>query len=723
MKIFVRYFSACLLPALLGLAACHQHDAYSGWPQYKGSNENIHYSSLTQVDTSNVQQLAVAWEYHTGDADTASHSQIQCNPIVVDNVLYGVSPKMKLFAADAVTGKERWTFNPFDSLADKRTFFIMNNCRGVAYWSDGKEDKRIFYTAGSNLYCVDAVTGIIIPSFADQGKLDLHTGLDREDLVKLFVTATSPPIIFRDNLIIGTRVDEGQHAAPGHIRAYDCRTGKRTWIFHTIPHPGEAGFDSWEDSTAYKYIGGANAWGGFSLDSKRGLVFASTGSASYDWYGGLRLGNDLFANCMLALDAATGKLKWYFQSVHHDVWDRDIPSPPVVITINKDGKNIDAVAATTKSGFIYVLDRETGKPVYEVAEEKVPLASDLKGEKLSPTQPHPVQLPSFVRQLFTEKEINPLLPDSSYQAVKKRLAAYQSDNMFNPPSLQGTVVLPGLDGGAEWGGPAFDPKTGILYVNANEMAWVIQVVPVNNEAAAHETYITAGQRLYQANCMTCHGPERKGGGNYPSLITVNTKYSASAFDTLLQAGRRMMPAFRQLNNDQRKAIAAYVMHTGDAGKLYVDSSRVTDPHFTVPYSITGYNKFLSSEGFPALSPPWGTLNAISLNSGKYVWKTTLGNDPEFSKGSKSPTGTENYGAPVVTAGGLLIIAAAKDGKMRAFNKSSGKLLWETTLPAAAYATPAIYGAGGRQFIVIACGGGKMKTPSGDSYIAYALPMK
>ncbi len=722
----LRRFLVYLILFTLLCGSCKQNTdaAYTSWPQYKGSNENIHYSSLTQVDTGNVTQLQVAWEYHTRDADTANHSQIQCNPIVVEGVLYGVSPQLKLFAIDAQNGSEKWQFNPFDSLSgNRKSFFNMNNSRGVTYWSDGASDKRIFYTAGSELHCINAVTGKLVTTFGNNGKIDLHNDLDR-DVKDLFVTSTTPPIIFNNLLIIGTRVDEGQHAAPGHIRAYDTRTGKRQWIFHTIPYPGEFGYDSWADSNAYKYVGGANAWNGFSLDQKRGIVFACTGSASYDFFGGKRLGNNLFGNCILALDAATGKRIWHFQSVHHDVWDRDIPSPPALVTIRKEGKKIDAVAVTTKSGFVFVLERETGKPVFDIEERAVPDTTDLAGEKLSPTQPFPVKPAPFMRQVVTEKDINPLLPDSSYQEVKKRLAGYKSDNMFNPPSIQGTVVFPGLDGGAEWGGPSFDPQTGILYINANEMAWVIQAIPVTAKATANENFLQAGQRLYQVNCMTCHGPERKGSGNYPSLININKKYNGASFDTLLQSGRRMMPAFKQLNTTERKAIASFVLNNNDKSLVFTDSSKQkNDAMFTVPYTITGYNKFLSKEGYPAIAPPWGTLNALDLNTGEYVWKKVFGNDPEFSLGSKTPTGAENYGASVITAGGLLFIAASKDGKFRAFNKSSGALLWETTLPAPGYATPAVYELNGKQFIVIACGGGKMKTRSGDSYVAFALPGK
>jgi quinoprotein glucose dehydrogenase len=719
-----RSFIAALL--LLMAVACQQPktgDSYTGWPTYKGSPENIHYSSLTQVDTGNVTQLQVAWEYHTGDADTANHSQIQCNPIVVDGMLYGVSPRMKLFAADAATGKEKWVFNPFDTLkGSKRSFFIMNNCRGVAYWSDGKDDKRIFYTAGSDLYCIDASSGKPLLGFADSGRLDLHLGLDRDDLKDLFVTATSPATIYNDLLVIGCRVDEGQHAAPGHIRAFDVRTGKRRWIFHTIPHPGEQGFETWKDTSAWRYTGGANAWGGFSLDKKRGILFASTGSASYDFYGGKRLGDDLFGNAVLALDAATGKLIWHYQTVHHDIWDRDLPSPPALVTIQHDGKPTDAAVITTKSGFVFVLDRETGKPLFPVVETPVPQQSDLTGEVVSPTQPIPSTPAPFVRQLFTEKDINPYLPDSSKEEIRKRWSSYKTDNMFNPISLQGTVVFPGLDGGAEWGGPTFDPQTGKLYVNANEMAWVIQAIPVKQVAGMGETYLDAGKRLYQVNCMTCHGPERKGSGNFPSIVNANTKYSPQGLDTLLQSGRRMMPAFKQLDVQQRKAIASFVLNNTDQSKKYIDTAEQRqNAHFISPYSITGYNKFLSKEGLPALSPPWGTLSAIDLNTGSYAWQQPLGDDPAFAGKSKQPTGVENYGASVVTAGGLLFIAAAKDGKLRAFNKTSGKLLWETKLPSPGFATPAVYEVNGKQYIVIACGGGKMNTRSGDSYVAFALP--
>jgi quinoprotein glucose dehydrogenase len=322
-------------------------------------------------------------------------------------------------------------------------------------------------------------------------------------------------------------------------------------------------------------------------------------------------------------------------------------------------------------------------------------------------------------QRCTEADISPYLSDSDYADVKRRLAAYKNSHVYEPISLQGTVVFPGLDGGAEWGGPTFDPETGLLYINANEMAWLLQAVDISKQPKKVENYEQAGRRIYQNNCMGCHGAERQGSGNFPSLVGVEKRYQPEAFYGLVQSGRRMMPAFKQLNQNELEAVASYVLNM-QSGKSKTFEAAKKDERFQLPYTITGYNKFMSKEGYPALAPPWGTLNALDVNTGEYVWKQTLGHDTAI-KGAKGPTGTENYGASVVTRGGLLFIAATKDGKFRAFNKRNGALLWETDLPAPAFATPAIFENNGRQFIVIACGGGKLKTRSGDSYVAFALP--
>ena len=708
--------------------SCHTRDKahYEDWKVYGGTKDARHYSSLTEIDTSNVSQLQIAWTYHSGDADTALHTQIQCNPIVIDGILYGTTPKMKLFAIDAATGKQQWIFDPRidigidTSTGTSLTALFSNTGRGLSYWTDGQHDKRLFYTAGPYLICLNAANGKPATDFGNKGAVDLHEGFGF-DIKERFITSNTPGIIYKDLLIIGSRVAEDATAAPGHIRAYDVRTGQIKWIFHTIPQPGEPGYDTWEDKEAWKHLGGANCWSGMSLAEETGTVFVPTGSISFDFYGGKRLGQNLFGDCVLALDAATGKRLWHFQTVHHDLWDRDPPHAPVLVSIMKDGKKIEALAQTTKTGFIFLLDRATGKPVYPIEEKPVPAISELVGERPSPTQPFPTFPKPFVRQTLTTADLNDLVPDSSYQDLRKRLDQYKTGHMFNPPSKQGTVIFPGFDGGAEWGGPAYDPTTGILYVNASEVPWILTMIDVKGASQQEESYTEAGQRLYKSNCMSCHGPERKGGGNYPSLIAVNKKYDATTFKQLISSGRGMMPAFNQLTDQEKNAIASFILEQKDSqyGK-FISAQKPEDHYRHLPYSNTGYDKFLTREGYPAVKPPWGTLTAINLNTGEFVWKNTLGDYPEF-KARGIHTGTENYGGPVVTAGGLLFIAATRDSKMRAFNKRSGKLLWEADLPASGFATPAVYHINGKQYVVIACGGGKLNTRSGDAYVAFALP--
>ena len=697
---------------------------YTTWEVYNGTKEGMKYSSLTQVDTSNVNQLQVAWTYNTGDADTLNGSQIQCNPIIVDGVLYGVGPQMKLFAIDALTGKEKWVFDANAKTrhdGNRRAFHNMINSRGVAYWTDGKEDKRIFFTAGSNTFAIDANTGDPIKTFADNGSIDLHNDLGR-DVKDLFVVNTSPGVIYKNLIILGTRVDEAPPSAPGHIRAYDVVTGKLQWIFHTIPQPGEFGYETWEDKEAWKHIGAANTWSGFSLDEKRGILFAPTGSAAYDFYGGKRKGSNLFANCLLALDAATGKRIWHFQFMHHDLWDKDLPTPPALITLTKDGKQIDAVAQTTKNGMVYVFERETGKPIFDIDEVPVDTVSYLVGEKVWTTQPIPRKPAPFVRQTITENDVNPYLSDSVQAQLKRDLKSYRHGNMFLPPGTTPSIILPGYDGGGEWGGPAFDPQTGILYVNANEMAWIMKMNENKMEQPKKESWLQAGQRLYSQSCLVCHGADRKGTGNNPTLINIKSKYKPEEFIGLITNGRRMMPAFKQLREEEINALASFILEikTDQNQEFKAGLAKIDTVNF-MPYKMAGYTKFLSPDGYPAISPPWGTLSAINLNTGEFVWKTTLGEYEELKARGVPPTGTENYGGPVVTAGGLVFIAASSDNKFRAFNKATGKIVWEYQLPASGFATPAVYELNGKQYIVIACGGGKLRTKSGDAYVAFALP--
>ncbi len=549
--------STTLTVLIIFLASCtSKPDPYNGWTTVSGNPTGNKYSSLNQIDTANVQQLKVAWTYHTGDVDTGAHSQIQCNPIVINGILYGTSPQQKLFAVDAATGKEIWMYKPFDSVpGGKKYYFGLNSNRGVAYWTDGAGDERLFYTAGPFLRAVDAKTGKAIASFGAEGKVDLREGLG-VDASDLFVTATSAPTVYKDLLLTGTRVSEAMDAAPGHIRAYNVRTGKQEWIFHTIPYPGEPGYETWEDKNAWKMTGGANNWMGMIIDRNTGIAYVPLGSASMDFYGGKKRGDDLFADCMVALDANTGKRIWHFQYIHHDTWDWDPSSAPVLLTVTHNGKEIEAVAQTTKTGFVFLFNRASGEPLFPIVETPVDTVTDLIGEKLSPTQPIPQKPAAFVRQSFTEKDINPYLSPEEFADVKAKLAGYHTGSMFKPESKAGTIIFPGFDGGAEWGGPAVDPVDATLFVNANEMAWILQMIEIDNKAKANENYGTAGQRLYIQNCMSCHGAERKGSGNYPSILDENKKMNKDQLVQFINAGRRMMPAFSFLKPEEKDAIAA-----------------------------------------------------------------------------------------------------------------------------------------------------------------------
>ena len=683
------------------------------WPVYLGDAGASHYSTLRQIDRGNVSQLAPAWTYRS--ADVANNSQIQCNPLIIDGVLYGTTPKLKLFALEASTGRELWTFDPFAG-TDASASRGVN--RGLALWREGSE-RRILYAAGNHLHAVDPASGKLISTFGNDGRVDLLLDLDRETK-GLHLVGTSPGAVYRDLIIVSARLSEGPGpAAPGHIRAYDVRTGKRRWIFHTIPHPGEPGHDTWP-AEAWREIGGANNWAGLTIDHERGLAFVPTGSASFDFWGGNRLGDNLFANCLIALDANTGRRRWHFQFVHHDLWDRDLPAPPTLCTITRDGRKIPAVAQITKSGHVWVFNRETGESLFPWREEPVP-ASTVEGEVTARTQPRPLKPEPFARQLFTEKEVTERTP-AAKAAVLARLREVTPHVPFSPPSTRGTVVLPGFDGGGEWGGAAVDPS-GVLYVNGNEMAWILQLIPTRASPNA-----TLGQTLYQQLCVSCHAPDRTGNpaANVPTLQNLKAKMKADDVAALLRTGRAVMPSFSFLNATQRNALVAFLLDAetampADVGASREPAGKTGVTRTEIPYTITGYRRFFDPDGYPALRPPWGTLNALDLNTGEYLWRRPLGELPELTAAGIPPTGTENYGGPVVTAGGVLFIAATKDEKFRAFDTASGRQLWEYQLPAGGYATPATYSVAGKQYVVIACGGGKMGTNSGDTYLAFALP--
>ncbi len=744
-KISVTFLFLKLLIVCVILSNCKSNTkdaamAYSTWGAYAGSKDGIRYSSNSQITTENVTQLQVAWTYNSFDRDTANRTQNQCNPIMVDGILYGTTPRLKLFAINAATGKQQWLFDPAveDTSAKNDPYAFYKVSRGMVYWRDEKgDDQRILYSVGAKTYCINVLDGKPVRSFGNKGFINLAENLDREVEVNAFVAGTTPGVIFKDLLIVGSRVAESADAAPGHIRAFDVRTGERRWIFHTIPHPGEFGYDTWPDKDAWNKLGGANNWAGMSLDEKRGIVYVPTGSIGGDFYGGFRKGTNLFANSLIALDAATGKYIWHYQVVHHDLWDRDLPANPNLVTIKHDGKDIDAVAQITKHGYIFLFDRTNGKPIFPIEEKPVPTIG-LPGEELWPTQPIPTLPEPFARQKFGPEDVTDLTPETHQEMMEKyKMVKYQT--MFAPPSKDGSWIFPGFDGGGEWGGAAVDPESGILYVNASEIPWALTMIDVPKTDAKDQSPKGIGHGVYNKYCIACHGPELKGNGSaFPSLVNIDKKYSGEQVKKLMETGGNMMPAFKQIPENEKSALIAFLLNTPSKERVSQGGRSAVMPKEPasqatanvvakksildeVPYTMTGYNRFLDKDGYPGVKPPWGTLNAIDLNSGKLLWKVPLGEFEELKKKGIPATGTQVYGGPVVTKGGLIFIASTQDEKIRAFDKKTGKVLWEAKLPAAGYATPATYVIDGRQFVVIACGGGKIGSKSGDQYVAFALP--
>lgn len=665
------------------------------WPVYGGSAGSTHYSPLVQINRANVKSLQLAWSFDSGET-----GGLQTSPIIVDGVLYGITPTQKIFALNAATGKLLWKFD--SGIRGTQPD------RGLAYWSDG-HDKRILTGVMNFVYALDAATGNPIPSFGQNGRIDLREGLGREPASAQFVVLTTPPIVYKDLFIVGGRNPESLPAPPGDVRAFDARSGKLRWVFHTIPHPGEFGYDTWPKD-AWKTSGSANNWAGMSVDVVRGILYVPTGSAAFDFYGPDRIGDDLFANCLIALNAETGQRLWHFQGVRHDLWDRDFPSPPVLVTVRHDGKSIDAVAQPSKQGYVFLFDRLTGQPLFPIEYRDYPKSS-LPGEVTARQQGLPVKPAPFARQTLTEDMLTKRTPEI-HQWALERFKTFRNQGQFVPFSVgKDTVVFPGFDGGAEWGGSAVDPDTAILYVNANDIVWT--------GALAETTAQKSAKGIYLGQCGMCHGENLAGSPPaIPSLIGVADRLSQHQIATTIMEGKGRMPGFPNLSEEQLDALMNFLA-TGKDRDLTTTGPLLP----AMKYHLTGYRRFLDPDGYPAVEPPWGTLNAIDLNTGEYVWKIPFGEYPELVAQGMKNTGSQNYGGPIVTAGGLLFIGATNyDKKFRAFDKSTGELLWETTLPFAGNATPATYSVDGRQYIVIAAGGGRdFKAKSGGVYVAFALP--
>ena len=667
------------------------------WPVYGGSSANTHYSKLSQINVGNVSKLQEVWRF-----DTKEGGGLETTPVIADGFLYGFSPLLRVFALDAASGKLAWEFVPPGRETPRKV-------RGLAYWTDGS-DKRILANVSPYVYAIDATTGKAIPAFGENGRIDLRQNL-RGDPKLQSVGVTSPGVIYQDLLIVGGSIEPSS----SDIRAYDVHSGKLRWTFHVVPHPGEFGYDTWPKD-AWTHVAAAGNWAGMAVDTARGIVYVPTASAHNDEYGADRVGDDLFADSLIALNAETGERIWHFQGVHHDIWDRDFPAPPDLVTVIRNGKEVPAIAQTSKQGFLFLFNRVDGTPLFPI-ENRPALPSDVPGEVAAKEQPFPTKPAPFSRQRITEDMLTNRTPEAHAWAVK-RFAEIRSDGQFVPMSVgKDTLMWPGFDGGGEWGGSAFDPQTHIIYINAND-------VGLTETLVKHDPNSSVGSTVYMSHCSGCHGADRAGSPpEIPSLIGVQTRLTALQLTNTIQVGRGRMPAFPELANDgvEYKALMRFLSTGEDKTR---DNAGSPGSGAEAPkYDFTGYKKFLDPDGYPAVVPPWGTLNAINLNTGEYVWKIPFGEYPELvAKGFKN-TGSESYGGPVVTAGGLIFIGATvADKKFRAYDKATGKLLWETTLPLGATATPATYEVNGRQYVVIAAGGMRDPvTPSGGIYVAFALP--
>ena len=710
-----------VIAGVVALSACQGPtnevaDKYGLWDTYGGSSDSSHYSSLQQINRDNVAQLQPVWKFASGPANHRS------TPIVVDDVMYLVA-NGGVTAINAATAEQLW-FAPESASV---------SVRGLVYWqSETRNDRRILVIKDHDLLALDADSGNIVSTFGDNGRVDLREGLGRDPQSIARVTTMTPGRVFEDMIIMGSAVgDDTYGGAPGDIRAYDIRSGKIAWTFHTIPHPGEFGYDTWPPDV-WQTIGAANAWTAMSLDEQRGIIYVPTGAPSYHFYGGNRVGDNLFSNSLVALNARTGERIWHFQAIHHDVWDYDIAMAPKLLTVQRDGQDIDAVALAGKHGYLFVFDRVTGEPVFPIEERAVP-QSDVPGEQTSPTQPYPVTIPAFANTTLSADNLSPYADPREVQALAKRIREARNEGLFTPPSLKGSVSAPGSRGGAQFGNGAVIPDAGLFYLAVIESP-TIPVLETRPITSADDFISMSGGQIYAANCAQCHGVRGQGQPPvYPAIHGINERLSHKEFRAIVKLGQGRMDAFPNIPDTQVSPLMDYVDQLSVSADVVLDveaaalspSPLTSTPH---PDSIryrSGYHHFFSDTGLLG-PPPWSKLMAYDLNVGKVLWQKPYGDVIQLA--DKSITGTGSLfptNSLSATAGGLLF-SATNDRKLRAWNQATGDVLWAVDLPADPGGIPITYAVDGRQYIVVAAIRGDVEAygrKGEHTYIAYALPQQ
>ena len=708
------------LAAILSGAEAPQRP-YTTWSDYGGSADSMQYSALRQIDRTNVSRLELAWSYMA----PGPTGRFSFNPLVVNGIMYLVGKESHIVALDAATGKQIWD-HPLEGNPTNR---------GFNYWeSKDRSDRRLIFAANGYLQEVNVKTGVTIPSFGNDGRVNLREGLGRDPKTIGEIQSGTPGRVVENLIILGSAPGEMYGSPPGDLRAYDVITGKLKWQFHTIPHPGEYGYDTWPPD-AWKYIGGVNTWGEISIDEKRGIAYFPLGSPTYDLYGADRKGANLFGDCLLALDARTGKRLWHFQAVHHDLWDYDFTTAPKLLTVRHNGKNVDVVAQASKQGFLYVFNRVTGEPLWPIEERPVP-KSNMPQEESWPTQPFPTAPPPFARQKFTIDDLNPYIEAEERERMKEIFRGARAEGIFTPPAFnRNQIAVPGENGGANWGSVAADPETGMVYVRSFDAPTIHKMTetpPIRNLAGG--TPAQVGYALYTRHCIGCHGPERE-------RITYPKEIGAEQFHNTLRNGKREMPAFSEdtLTQPNMEALMAYLRDPAAGTAPVQRRANAANNGFTPPppppagqtrfYGPFG-NTWRAANGLYAIGPPWSELVAYNLNRGTIQWRSPLGTTPGLAAKRITNTGAARFArnGPVVTAGGLLIIATGPDRMLHAYDRESGRLLWETEVPANPDGIPAVYEVGGRQYIAFFCAGGaqdsvrdERQQAEAQGYYVFALP--